>query len=60
MPSDPERLAELRTDIAKRLRNVCAALPPDAFDRLVARIAEIEFKYEQMREELTPPPTNQA
>jgi hypothetical protein len=58
MQSDPERLAELRTDIGKRLRNVCAAMPQDEFDRLVERIAEIEYKYEQMRDDWTPPPSD--
>jgi hypothetical protein len=60
MQSDPERLAELREDVARRLRNVCAAMPQDEFDHLVARIADIEYRYEQMRDDWTPPQTDRA
>jgi len=43
---DSPRLAELRAAIAERLRNVCSAMPQDEFDALVARMAEVERKYE--------------
>jgi hypothetical protein len=42
---DSPRLAELRAAIAERLRNVCSAMPQDEFDTLVARMAEVEYKY---------------
>jgi hypothetical protein len=48
MPNEPARLVELRTSIARRLRAVCSAMPPHDFDGLVQRIAEIEYKYEQL------------
>jgi hypothetical protein len=46
MTQKDARLAELRTAIGERLRGVCSAMPPDAFDALVARMAEVEYKYE--------------
>jgi hypothetical protein len=48
MLSEPARLVELRTSIAQRLRTVCGSMPQDEFDRLVQRIAQIEYKYEQI------------
>jgi hypothetical protein len=47
MSDEPARLTELRVDIARRLRNVCAAMPEDEFDTLIQRIAQTEYKYEQ-------------
>jgi hypothetical protein len=55
MPSDATRLETLRIDIARRLRNICEAMPQQEFDALVERIAQLEYKYEQIRE-LFPPP----
>lgn len=43
---DNPRLAELRAMISARLRGVCSAMPQPEFDALVARAAEIEYKYE--------------
>jgi hypothetical protein len=43
---DNPRLAELRAMISNRLRTVCSAMPKPEFDDLVARAAEIEYKYE--------------
>jgi hypothetical protein len=40
------RLAELRAAIGERLRGVCSAMPRDEFEALVARMAEVEHKYE--------------
>jgi hypothetical protein len=45
-----KRLEALRTDIAVRLRSICAAMPQSEFDELVERIASIEYKYEQRQE----------
>jgi len=39
-------LAAIRQDVAQRLRSVCAAWPEDETAQLVARIAEIKYKYE--------------
>jgi hypothetical protein len=50
MQTDPDRLLQLRANIADRLRRICAAMPEDDFERLVRRIAEIEYKYEQIVE----------
>jgi hypothetical protein len=44
---DSPRLAELRRGIAKRLRRICGPMPDAEFDDMVARIAEIEYKYEK-------------
>ena len=49
MPTEPARLVEIRTSIARRLRAVCGAMPPREFDGLVQRIAEIEYRYEQLQ-----------
>lgn len=36
----------VRDDIAQRLRRVCANFPPEEFDKLVDRIAEIDARYQ--------------
>lgn len=38
-------LEAIRRDIAERLRPTCAKMAPDEFDKLVARIALIEWKH---------------
>jgi hypothetical protein len=43
---DSPRLAELRAAISERLRKVCGAMPQHEFDALVARMAEVEYRYE--------------
>ena len=43
---DSPRLAELRVEIAERLRKVCVAMPDEEFAALVARMAEVEYKDE--------------
>lgn len=61
---DSPRLAELRVEIAERLRKVCIAMPDEEFDALVARMAEVEYKYEanansdRVRAEWGLPPLN--
>ena len=35
----------IRRDIAKRLRSTCADMPQDEFDKMVARMALIEWKH---------------
>ena len=56
MSDESDRLLTLRADISRRLRKVCEALPQGEFDQLVERIAQLEYKYEQIRELFPPPP----
>jgi hypothetical protein len=56
MPEGSDRLAMLRADISQRLRKVCEAMPQHEFDQLVERIAQLEYKYEQIRDLFPPPP----
>ena len=51
---DPERLKQLRENIASRLKGVCAHLPADEFDGLVLRIATVTLRYEQRPRLSTP------
>lgn len=48
MSSPHNRLEELQSSIAARLRSVCYDWPRDRFEYLVQRIAFIEMKYERM------------
>jgi hypothetical protein len=50
-PTRDERLAALRSDLARRLRPLCSAMPDDEFDALVRQMAERQLRYE-LREEL--------
>jgi hypothetical protein len=59
MSDKSERLLTLRADISRRLRKVCEAMPQGEFDQLVARIAQLEYKYEQIRELSPPPPSTE-
>ena len=45
---EPERrqLAELRAEIAQRLKPVCEQWPPDLFDGMVDGLAKVTLKYE--------------
>jgi hypothetical protein len=43
----PARVRELIADITRRLGAVCRQMPPDEFDAMVRRMAEVEHKYEQ-------------
>jgi hypothetical protein len=53
-----ERLDQLRTAIAGRLRRVCAHLPAEEFDALVLKIATVTLRYEQRPPLSSPPVTN--
>jgi hypothetical protein len=44
---DAIRLGKVRRNIARRLRRICAAMLPAEFDAMVARMAEIQDRYEQ-------------
>jgi hypothetical protein len=45
MQSPPTNLESLRRDIAERLRSTCAHMPDDEFEKMVSRIALIEWKH---------------
>ena len=40
-----QEFAQLRTDVATRLRRVCGDLPPDAFDGLVDDICAMKVRW---------------
>ena len=44
-PDDP-RLPAIAGDVARRLRAVCAGMPPDAFDALVLDIARFRLRWQ--------------
>ena len=41
----PTNLESIRRDIAERLRPTCADMPEDEFEKMVARMALIEWKH---------------
>lgn len=45
-PSDDPRLPALRDEVARRLRTVCADMPPDAFDALVLDVVRFRLRWE--------------
>jgi hypothetical protein len=45
MQSPPTSLELLRRDIAERLRATCAHMSDEEFEKMVARIALIEWKH---------------
>ena len=45
MQSPPTNLESVRRDIAQRLRPTCADMPEEEFEKMVARIALIKWKY---------------
>jgi hypothetical protein len=40
------RFEEIRCEISKRVRTVCAAMTPDECDALLSRMARVQLKYE--------------
>ena len=44
-----EAIAAARREIARRIARVCASLSPEEFDKLVDRMAGIQWKYEVFR-----------
>ena len=51
MPEDEPllpRVQELVADLTRRLTPVCAHMPAGEFATLVRRMAELEYKYEQL------------
>ena len=45
MQHAPTNLESIRRDIAERLRPSCLNMPEDEFDKMVARMALIEWKH---------------
>jgi hypothetical protein len=45
MQHESVKLESIRRDIAKRLRASCADMPEEEFEKMVARMALIEWKH---------------
>lgn len=45
MQFPPPNLESIRRDLAERLRPTCADMPDDDFEKMVARMALIEWKH---------------
>jgi hypothetical protein len=50
-----EAIAAARREIARRIARVCTSLSPEEFDKLLDRMAGIQWKYEIAFSESTPP-----
>lgn len=46
--NETERLEELRAEITARLKPVCVDWPEETFDAMVAHIASVTLKYEDL------------
>ena len=46
MPQSPTNLESIRRDIAERLRPTCAHMSEEEFEKMVARMALIEWKHQ--------------
>jgi len=46
MQHPPTTLESIRRDIAERLRPACADMPQEEFEKMVARMALIEWKHQ--------------
>ena len=44
-----ERLNRAKSEIAERIRRVCAGMSPEDFDVLVSHMAEVQIKYSLRR-----------
>ena len=44
-PNPTPNLKTIRQDIAERLRHTCADMPEEDFDKMVSRMALIEWKH---------------
>lgn len=45
MQQPPTNLQSIRRDIAERLRPTCADMPEEEFEKMIARMALIEWKH---------------
>jgi hypothetical protein len=41
-----EAIAAARSEIARRLARICSTLPPEEFERLLDRMAGLQWKYD--------------
>jgi len=55
---DARRASQLKADISRRLRHVCAHLTDDQFAALVDDIAQVTLRYETPGQ--TPPPARRG
>jgi hypothetical protein len=51
-----EAIAAARREIARRIARFCTTLPPEEFDRLLDRMAHVQWKYEVFPLVAEPPP----
>jgi hypothetical protein len=54
-----EALAAARREIARRIEKFCTSLSPEDFDRLLDRMAYVQWKYEVLPHVPTPPDSRQ-
>jgi hypothetical protein len=52
-----EAIAAARREIARRIARFCTSLSPEEFDRLLDRMAHVQWKYEVFPLVAEPPPT---
>ncbi|HVS59451.1 MAG TPA: hypothetical protein VHE82_02030 [Gemmatimonadaceae bacterium] len=45
MQQPPTNLKSIRRDIAERLRPTCANMPEEEFEKMIARMALLEWKH---------------
>jgi hypothetical protein len=45
-PRKAEAIAAARREIARRIARFCTSLPPQEFDRLLDRMAQVHWKYD--------------
>jgi hypothetical protein len=50
-----EAITAARRDIARRIAKFCTSFPPEDFDRLLDRMAYVQWKYEVLANALTYP-----
>jgi hypothetical protein len=51
-----EAIAAARREIARRIARFCTTLSPEEFDRLLDRMAHVQWKYEVFPHIAEPPP----
>lgn len=54
-----EAIADARREIARRIAKFCTSLSPEDFDRLLDRMAFVQWKYEVLPNVPSPPESRQ-
>jgi len=54
-----EAIAAARREIARRIAKFCTSLSPEEFDRLLDRMAYVQWKYEVLPNVPSPPESRQ-